>query len=84
MSENALPDETSVHAYVGMICFKNGPPHHVGVELEWLLASTSHPYRHLPLTATRRSGPRPGADARRKPDHAGAGRPAGAQLPGRR
>ncbi len=47
MSENTLPDETSVHAHVGMICFKTGPPHHVGIELEWLLSSTSHPDHHL-------------------------------------
>lgn len=46
MSEDTLPDDTSVHAYVGMICFKTGPPHHVGIELEWLLSSTSHPERH--------------------------------------
>ena len=47
MSENTLPDAGSVHAHVGMICFKTGPPHHVGIELEWLLSSTSHPDRHL-------------------------------------
>ena len=47
MSENTLPDETSVHAHVGMICFKTGPPHLVGIELEWLLSSTSHPDQHL-------------------------------------
>ena len=29
MSENTLPDAGSVHAHVGMICFKTGPPHHV-------------------------------------------------------
>ena len=47
MSENTLPDDTSVHAHVGMICFKTGPPHHVGIELEWLLSSTNHPDQHL-------------------------------------
>jgi glutamate--cysteine ligase len=33
-----------------MICFKTGPPHHVGIELEWLLSSTSDPDRHLAPT----------------------------------
>ena len=50
MSENALLDDSSVHAYVGMICFKTGPPHHVGVELEWLLAPAADPRRHPPLS----------------------------------
>ena len=49
MSENTLPDDTSVHAYVGRICFKTGPPHRVGLELEWLIAPTTDPARQLPL-----------------------------------
>jgi glutamate--cysteine ligase len=47
VSQNTLPDAGSVHAHVGMICFKTGPPHHVGIELEWLLSSISHPDRHV-------------------------------------
>lgn len=48
MSENELPDDTSVHAHVGRICFKTGPPHRVGLELEWLLAPTADPRHPVP------------------------------------
>lgn len=43
MSENAMPDDSSVHAYVGRVCFKNGPPHRVGLELEWLIGARADP-----------------------------------------
>ena len=49
MSENRLHDDHSVHGYVGRVCFKKGPPQHVGLELEWLVASTSDPSRPVPL-----------------------------------
>jgi glutamate--cysteine ligase len=64
MSEQLLPDETSVHAYVGRICFKTGPPEHVGGELEWLLSATSDPIHPVaPETLDdliRESAPMPG------------------------
>lgn len=49
MSENRLPDDASVHGYVGRVCFKNGPPHRVGLELEQLVAPTADPRRPVPL-----------------------------------
>jgi glutamate--cysteine ligase len=64
MSVQALPDDTSVHAYVGRICFKTGPPRHVGLELEWLLTCPADPSRALTLDTlhdlVRDAAPMPG------------------------
>jgi glutamate--cysteine ligase len=49
MSEEQLYDDDAVHGYVARVCFKKGPPHHVGAELEWLVAPTADPARHVPL-----------------------------------
>ena len=38
MTADQLHDCESVHGYVERICFKNGPPSHIGAELELLLA----------------------------------------------
>ena len=49
MSENRLRECDAVHGYVGRVCFKKGPPHHVGAELEWLVAPTTERHRPVPL-----------------------------------
>jgi glutamate--cysteine ligase len=38
-----LRDSGAVHRYVKRICFKTGPPHRVGAELEWLVAPHGDP-----------------------------------------
>jgi glutamate--cysteine ligase len=47
MTARRLRDFEAVHGYVGRVCFKNGPPHQVGAELEWLVAPRSNRQRHV-------------------------------------
>lgn len=48
-----LPSRAAAEAYIGGVCFKQGPPALIGAELEWLTAETT---RHAPTGA---AGPRP-------------------------
>lgn len=43
MGDVTMIDEAEAAAYAHGICFKNGPPHKVGVELEWLLHDAADP-----------------------------------------
>lgn len=45
-----LRDSLAVHRYVKRICFKKGPPHHVGAELEWLVARHGDPAAPVSLS----------------------------------
>ena len=42
-----LASREAAEAYVAMICFKHGPPRHVGVELEWTMHHQHNPGRPL-------------------------------------
>jgi glutamate--cysteine ligase len=46
-----IPSREVAEHYVGLVCFKIGPPRLVGVELEWLVHDTFDPA--VPLTADR-------------------------------
>lgn len=48
-----LADCAAVHGYVERVCFKTGPPHLVGAELEWLVADRSDPTSTVPLPLLR-------------------------------
>ncbi|MDA2807374.1 ergothioneine biosynthesis glutamate--cysteine ligase EgtA [Nocardiopsis suaedae] len=41
--------ENDVHDYIRGICFKNGPPGLVGVEVEWLVTDPAAPDRPVPV-----------------------------------
>lgn len=43
----ALHDRDEAEGYVAMVCFKNGPPQLLGVELEWTVHHGSDPSRPL-------------------------------------
>lgn len=59
--------EDDVVAYVGGICFKNGPPGLVGIESEWLVSDPQRPDQHVPLSRLRAAvsaaGPLPARSA---------------------
>jgi glutamate--cysteine ligase len=44
-----LRDCAAVHGYVKRVCFKTGPPHLVGTELEWLVAFEDAPQDVVPI-----------------------------------
>jgi glutamate--cysteine ligase len=44
-----LHDCAAVHGYVKRVCFKTGPPHLVGTELEWLVAFEDAPEDIVPI-----------------------------------
>lgn len=48
-NERILRDYESVHGFVSRVCFKNGPPHQVGAELEWLVTPVDDPSSPVPL-----------------------------------
>ncbi|MFC0529403.1 glutamate-cysteine ligase family protein [Phytohabitans kaempferiae] len=42
-----VTDRASAEGYVGRVCFKTGPPRHVGIELEWTVHHADDPSRPL-------------------------------------
>lgn len=42
-----LHDRAAAEAYVGLVCFKHGPPRLLGVELEWIVRHADDPTRDL-------------------------------------
>jgi glutamate--cysteine ligase len=49
---HAVPD---AEGYIARVCFKTGPPRHVGVELEWTVHHLDDPARPLLLSALRKA-----------------------------
>lgn len=52
---SVLRSAADVHAHVGAVCFKTGPPGTVGAELEWLVADRSDPSLPVPPERSRRA-----------------------------
>jgi glutamate--cysteine ligase len=44
---SVVTDRSGAEGYVGRVCFKTGPPRHVGIELEWTVHHTEDPSRPL-------------------------------------
>jgi glutamate--cysteine ligase len=53
-SPTRLRTSEAVHGYVKRVCFKTGPPHLVGTELEWLVAFADAPRDVVPIATLRR------------------------------
>ncbi|WP_460848494.1 glutamate-cysteine ligase family protein [Phytohabitans suffuscus] len=45
--ERVVTDRSGAEGYVGRVCFKTGPPRHLGIELEWTVHHTADPSRPL-------------------------------------
>jgi len=53
MTQETLRSRDEVEAFIGGVCFKTGPPRHIGIESEWLVTDVRHPGRHVPPSHTK-------------------------------
>ncbi|HJQ03416.1 MAG TPA: glutamate-cysteine ligase family protein [Jatrophihabitans sp.] len=75
-SANPIRTVAEGGAYIASVCFKHGPPEHIGIELEWLLLDPSDPFRH-PDAAILSAALRRHAPYTLNPDSPAAALPAG-------
>jgi glutamate--cysteine ligase len=52
MTQETLRTRDEVEAFIAGVCFKTGPPTHIGIESEWLVTDVSRPGRHVPPSHT--------------------------------
>jgi glutamate--cysteine ligase len=52
MTQETLRNRDDVETFIGGVCFKTGPPQHIGIESEWLVTDVSRPGRHVPPSHT--------------------------------
>jgi glutamate--cysteine ligase len=53
MTQETLRSRDEVEAFIAGVCFKTGPPRHIGIESEWLVTDVSRPGRHVPPSHTK-------------------------------
>ncbi len=52
MTQETLRSRDEVEAFIAGVCFKTGPPRHIGIESEWLVTDMRQPGRHVPPSHT--------------------------------
>jgi glutamate--cysteine ligase len=52
MTQETLRSRDEVEAFIAGVCFKTGPPQHIGIESEWLVVDVNRPGTHVPPSRT--------------------------------
>jgi glutamate--cysteine ligase len=53
MTQETLRSRDEVEAFIAGVCFKTGPPQHIGIESEWLVTDVSRPGSYVPPSHTK-------------------------------